>query len=184
MSNVNICMGTTKKGSRCKRRLSYNSTGNFCTIHNININIDIPEECSICFENLTDKDSCLECGHLFHKNCVMRLHNNKCPLCRQESGLIELYQRKIRLRVSKLIEKIFYTTAVTNFIIKENNWKNNDDSRILSHMIMIKNINCCKSIITREIMNECNDSEIINIILSELNNKIIIQNYSDLFIRL
>ena len=41
------------------------------------------EECSICYENINDSSSAeLCCGHRFHKLCLAKMINSKCPLCR------------------------------------------------------------------------------------------------------
>lgn len=46
-------------------------------------------ECSICLEPIK-KDNIiveLECGHIFHKHCIITNifnNNNKCPLCRKQ----------------------------------------------------------------------------------------------------
>lgn len=40
-------------------------------------------ECSICLDKLGLNYKTLNCGHKFHTNCLLRLLNNKCPLCRQ-----------------------------------------------------------------------------------------------------
>ena len=44
------------------------------------------EECSICFEEIKDKDlKSLKCGHFFHKNCIdswLKI-NPICPYCRE-----------------------------------------------------------------------------------------------------
>jgi len=45
------------------------------------------ERCSICFENnyawiqITGSDG-TGCNHKFHKHCIEKIGNNKCPLCR------------------------------------------------------------------------------------------------------
>ena len=44
-------------------------------------------ECFICYDDIELKDLVsLECGHLFHTNCIItliRMRNRKCPLCRK-----------------------------------------------------------------------------------------------------
>lgn len=40
--------------------------------------------CAICFEsidNFKDKKT-LVCEHMYHKNCINQVQNNKCPLCK------------------------------------------------------------------------------------------------------
>ena len=44
--------------------------------------------CSICLEEYIDdrKLNKLKCGHIYHKECIMKWikNNNECPLCRKE----------------------------------------------------------------------------------------------------
>lgn len=45
-------------------------------------NSDSPEECCICLEQFSDRETyvhCARCGKFIHAACVDRL--NKCPLC-------------------------------------------------------------------------------------------------------
>ena len=41
-------------------------------------------ECSICLEQLEKNTNMikLSCDHEFHYNCLIKVENNKCPLCR------------------------------------------------------------------------------------------------------
>jgi hypothetical protein len=42
------------------------------------------EECSICFNQLTDGDVILlTCGHMFHCECMSCCRTPQCPLCRK-----------------------------------------------------------------------------------------------------
>jgi transcription termination factor 2 len=48
--------------------------------------VEIGIECSICLDDLGNKDSCnLHCGHLFHSDCLNKWKtiNNLCPLCKR-----------------------------------------------------------------------------------------------------
>ena len=49
--------------------------------------IVITKECSICYENIKDKNNCTtQCGHMFCFNCMIQSlkMNTTCPLCRTE----------------------------------------------------------------------------------------------------
>lgn len=174
---ITRCLGTTKKGMRCRR----NITNKYCRFHIPETITDIPDECAICFDDITNEDSALECGHIFHKKCISIMKNTNCPLCRFKSQIIEFHQTRIKIRLNAIINKIFHEKEFIEHIITKNNWVNNNDSTLISHIIIIKNMNCCKSIILREIINHRTDKEILNIIMAELKNKIIIENYSGLF---
>jgi len=48
-------------------------------------NIDIENECCICYETIGNKNNCVtECGHKFCFKClaIAMTHNNACPCCR------------------------------------------------------------------------------------------------------
>ena len=41
-------------------------------------------ECSICLENIKLKNRyILNCNHIFHRNCILYVNNQLCPLCRK-----------------------------------------------------------------------------------------------------
>ena len=41
-------------------------------------------ECSICLEELLDKNIKLDCGHKYHYDCILKINDNSCPLCRRK----------------------------------------------------------------------------------------------------
>lgn len=55
------------------------------------------ENCSICFEN-NYRWGLLKCGHTFHLDCLQKIEpcsstTKKCPLCRVESDLCDVYEQ-------------------------------------------------------------------------------------------
>ena len=44
------------------------------------------EECPICLDFLSEKKNIvkLDCGHLYHYNCIINENINSCPLCREK----------------------------------------------------------------------------------------------------
>ena len=76
------------------------------------------DECAICLEDLYNNIK-LDCGHEFHLNCITKIHNNLCPLCR--SSFI--------LKLENL--PIYFTLSISNkdkfndFIIKHKNLEMN-----------------------------------------------------------
>lgn len=63
------------KNNKCKR--------------NIKLFIGNVPECCVCYEK-----NCwiIECGHLICKNCIPRIQNLKCPLCKSSIHLVESYE--------------------------------------------------------------------------------------------
>ena len=63
------------KYNRCKR--------------NIKLFIGNVPECCVCYE---EKCWINECGHLICKNCIPRIQNLKCPLCKSSIHLVQSYE--------------------------------------------------------------------------------------------
>lgn len=44
-------------------------------------------DCRICLENIENDDFYLQltCGHSFHYDCINKMQNNLCPLCRKDN---------------------------------------------------------------------------------------------------
>jgi len=63
----------------------------YCSEHEFKNNMckDIIE-CCICLESINKENEIpLECGHLFHKNCLLKTDKNICPLCKVSFTNIE-----------------------------------------------------------------------------------------------
>ena len=57
----------------------------------INKNFIVDEyihKCAICLDNINNINNkkTLECEHLYHKECINKVKNKKCPLCNQVSN--------------------------------------------------------------------------------------------------
>ena len=52
--------------------------------YDIETNFHNNDVCSICQENMTEENyyAIPECGHIFHKKCIVNLIKFNCPLCR------------------------------------------------------------------------------------------------------
>lgn len=87
---MNRCIGFTKQGTRCRRRVKRV----FCKQHLPENHWDeLPEECIICCEPLLPENSVLSCGHYVHWACLDRWeHGYKCPICKR--SLPEFSRRK------------------------------------------------------------------------------------------
>jgi hypothetical protein len=44
--------------------------------------IDQTDDCPICLDPLNENVHTTECNHRFHNQCLSRIHNNLCPMCR------------------------------------------------------------------------------------------------------
>jgi hypothetical protein len=77
------------------------------------------QECCICLEPINMKShTLLECGHVFHTECIMKnctIRNNRCPYCRQEVQIkckseidlgkyVKKEKRKLKVRRNSISE--------------------------------------------------------------------------------
>lgn len=88
--NNNKCTHYLKRFKRyCK--LSTQPNYNYCSRHMKHQKplqiLDKPDECQVCIEKFTDKDTPLTCGHWIHRECVVKSGKNLCPLCRFQLNL-------------------------------------------------------------------------------------------------
>ncbi len=117
------CQHVLKKtGLQCKRKQKDND---FCYMHRKGVNsifLDNNEdkECSICLNIISENEQKLECGHVFHKECISKwfLRSITCPCCRVKvkSDILEYY---VAFDIILNCELLTY-----NFII---NFNKNDD---------------------------------------------------------
>jgi hypothetical protein len=48
-------------------------------------------ECCICCEDINKNlEIPLECGHIFHKECIIKFNKNQCPLCKKNYTYTEI----------------------------------------------------------------------------------------------
>ena len=66
-------------------------------LENVNrtvINKTKKKTCNICFDIIDFNDqlgTLSECGHVFHYNCIKKIDNDQCPICRGYSKIIKLF---------------------------------------------------------------------------------------------
>jgi hypothetical protein len=73
---------------KCLNEIDDNES--FCCHHKEQYKFDKPNECSICFESLDNKQIPLNCGHWFHKSCIHNTKKHTCPLCRKKLSIKEI----------------------------------------------------------------------------------------------
>jgi hypothetical protein len=77
----------------CKKKFTTkNSTKMYCDEHEFKNNMwkDVIE-CCICFETINKSNEIpLECGHLFHKECLLKTDKIVCPLCKVSFTYMEI----------------------------------------------------------------------------------------------
>ena len=52
--------------------------------------IKLMEECYVCLDTMNDP-LILDCGHIFHKECIKKITNFICPLCRYPIDLNKIF---------------------------------------------------------------------------------------------
>lgn len=75
------CGQDTIHGKKCKMRVK--NSGEHCFLHRASSHNDI---CSICHEEMCSQCKSLQCGHEFHRKCILQWKNSgkyTCPVCRE-----------------------------------------------------------------------------------------------------
>ncbi len=66
------------------------------------------EECSICFNKLTERSAILlTCGHMFHCDCMSSCRTPQCPLCRKQLEPAEAVATVGKMYVDKLATELY-----------------------------------------------------------------------------
>ena len=66
------------------------------------------EECSICFNELTDGNVILlKCGHMFHFECMSSCMTPQCPLCRKQLEPAEAVATVGKKYIDKLAKQLY-----------------------------------------------------------------------------
>ena len=61
------------------------TTNKFCENHEHRYRFEKPEECPICFEEISrETETPLECGHWLHRACIVPSNLHKCSLCQSK----------------------------------------------------------------------------------------------------
>ena len=63
----------------------------YCENHEHKYRLEKPNDCAICMDHVSEQTEIpLECGHWFHKQCLLQTNKHVCPMCRQP-----MYQNEI-----------------------------------------------------------------------------------------
>jgi hypothetical protein len=74
--------------SECKTNASYETPNGKCYAkHKEMYKLEKPSECAICFCKIQEGEKPLNCGHWFHKGCIMQCIKLSCPICRADIRL-------------------------------------------------------------------------------------------------
>ena len=94
-------------------------------------------ECVICFEKKSLKNYGFNCDHKFCDNCLNRLNNDSCPLCRRSKG-----SRK----QSKIIIESYYEITPSKYLENFINCINNNHTITIKKLfgVVVKCNNCNK----------------------------------------
>ena len=100
----------------CKENFkTKNLTKIYCDEHEFKNNMckDVIE-CCICFESINKENEIpLDCGHLFHKNCLLKTDKIICPLCKVSFTNIEKNYIKHKIQTIQ-ITQIQNTQTIQN----------------------------------------------------------------------
>lgn len=120
---VNICETYYSPFVRCGGKVCGKHNGKqLCLWHLISANQH--EECSICFDKLTDGNVILlTCGHMFHFECMCCCMTPQCPLCRKQLEPAEAITTVGKKYIDKLATQLYslpvekLTTAIASIKI-------------------------------------------------------------------
>lgn len=122
----NICETCYSPFLRCGSVVCGSHNGKFLCFGHL-ISAKRQDECSICFNKLTDGNVILlTCGHMFHVDCMSSCRTPQCPLCRQQLEPAEAvatvgkkYIDKLAINLYSLpVDKIKTAIACIHIIIK------------------------------------------------------------------
>lgn len=106
-----ICHGITEKGKPCTRHVA-KGKGEYCWMHNHQVasasssQDPVPEtvtmiECCICLEERCRDDQLTECQHAVCVDCLNRLQQLSCPMCRRDLVLNFTGKQRIMDNIKK-----------------------------------------------------------------------------------
>lgn len=181
------CRGMTLKGDRCKK-LGFSI---FCNFHKVSFNANVPEECAICLEDIKITDCALECGHIYHKSCIIKYDKDECPICRNNSDRLKKMKNNFILKERKVLTSLVSDDKLFSFIMEKNNWISNNDTYYFVNLILLFNFNSIQKIVSDYLMKNIyninqisnnNLNELVEIITKKINNNVVVSSYSNLFI--
>jgi Ring finger domain len=90
--------------------------GKYCSGHKHAYRLELAEDCIICLEaNDQTKNIPLQCGHLFHYECLRRWNKDTCPTCRAKMS--EEESRRYIVRNNEAIKNILTLGSRFAFIM-------------------------------------------------------------------
>jgi hypothetical protein len=115
-NNNSNCNGLVFENNKLKK-CCFKTNEKYCTIHKNRYKLEIPEECSICYEKINiENEIPLSCGHIFHKECLIKCKVNNCPICRvnMDKSDIKYIFGKLNTNFSNQLFPIEYN-VINNF---------------------------------------------------------------------
>ena len=142
---------------------------------NLENNIII-KECSICYEEISENEKVLSCGHIYHKQCIdswTRI-NPICPYCRKflaENFSCKIVKKFLSLKCNIIIKEDTFSKIIINYyypftkklyksyIIPTTNIKSVENNKKFCVLFLRKSskgnvINCKYKFKTNEISNQ------------------------------
>ena len=131
--------------------------GKYCSGHKHAYRLELSEECIICLEpNDQTRNIPLQCGHLFHCECLRRWNKNTCPTCRTEMSGDEL--SRYMARNNQSIKNILrlgtqFAVIMFNHIQGHINNSGSEDSESIA-MALVRNWNVLTSLMPENLAPE------------------------------
>lgn len=83
------------------------STNGYCHLHFDKSHFEKPSTCGICRASLHQTSTPLECGHWFHKSCLLKAKIVNCPLCNHKIKNLPLDKINVPINLVELSEILY-----------------------------------------------------------------------------
>ena len=150
------------------------SNEKYCCDHKHRYRLNKPDDCPVCMEYISEEtETPLECGHWFHKSCLIQT-NKKCPLCREQ-----LKQHEIQYIFTKNQEEININLDLENdnldisdFVQEESFQDQNERyERYERNLFLLNNLNVIQNLTSEIVLNNTNNPYIINTLYSYISDE-------------
>ena len=151
------------------------SSEKYCCEHKYRYRLDKPDDCPICMEHISEEtETPLECGHWFHKSCLIET-NKKCPLCREQLKQHEIQyiftknQEEININYLENLE--INELDISDFV--QENFEDPDErnERYERNLSLLNNLNVIQNLTSEIVLNDTNNPYIINTLYSYISNE-------------
>jgi hypothetical protein len=182
MSSQVKCIGKSIVENTLKKCGSF-SNEKYCCNHKNRYRLEKPDDCPICMEHISEEtETPLECGHWFHKSCLIQT-NKKCPLCRSQLKQHEI-QYIYTIQEVSLIQEVEYLD-ISDFIQNEEEQNENEEEQNENeeeqneneeeqnerYLLGLNNLNVIQNLTSEILLNNTNNPYVLYSLYSYISNE-------------